>query len=103
MTLPGDWHLGLNMTQAIFNYCCVGFLDEFQSLLGWKQINKETSSCYYQVMRLIAFVQDELIIFFAHQFVSQHADQQGNGQSNTQYVVTLVRQFKNWLRELKSS
>jgi len=46
MTFPGDWHLGLNMAQTVFNYCYTGFLDEFQSLLQWKRINKEVSSCY---------------------------------------------------------
>jgi hypothetical protein len=46
MTFPDDWHSGLNMAQTVFNYCYTGFLDEFQSLLQWKRINKEVSSCY---------------------------------------------------------
>ena len=61
MTFPGDWHSGLNMAQTVFNYCYTGFLDEFQSLLQWKRINKEVSSCYFQATRLITFVHDELI------------------------------------------
>ena len=60
MALPGDWHTGLNIAQTIYNYCYTGFLEHFQELLGWKRINKDVSSCYYQAKRLIAFVHDEL-------------------------------------------
>ncbi len=56
MDVPGDWHAGLSMAQAIFNYCYVGFLDEFQELLGWKRINSEVKKCYYQSTCLITFV-----------------------------------------------
>jgi hypothetical protein len=64
------------MAQSIFNYCYVVFLDEFQSLLGWKRINKEASSCYFQGTQLITFVHDELTRYFAHQCVAQHNDEQ---------------------------
>ena len=68
MPLPGNWHTGLNYAQAIFNYCCHGFLEEFQDMLGWKRINKDVSSCYYQATRLITFVFEEMIRFLVHQY-----------------------------------
>ena len=68
MPLLGDWHTGLNYAQAIFNYCYHGFLEEFQDMLGWKRINKDVSSCYYQATRLITFVFEEMIRFLVHQY-----------------------------------
>lgn len=53
--MPGDWHTGLNMGQSIFNYCYVGFLDQFQELLDWKRISKDVSKDYFQSRGLITF------------------------------------------------
>jgi hypothetical protein len=64
MDLPLDWHTGLNMVQFIFNVMYVGFLDQFQSLLGWKKVNKDVSSCYFQATWLMTFVFDELVCNF---------------------------------------
>ena len=67
--LPGDWHTGMNSLQSIYNLYYVGFLDQFQELLGWKKISNDVRSCYYQAARLVSFVSDELSRFMAHQFV----------------------------------
>ena len=64
MQLPYDWHTGLNMAQSIYNYCYVGFLDQFQELLAWKRISKDVSKNNFQSTRLITFVHDEMIRFF---------------------------------------
>jgi hypothetical protein len=63
MALPGDWHAGLNMAQSIVICYYHGFLEEFQSLLGRKHINKEVSLCYYQGTRLITFVLRRYLIY----------------------------------------
>ena len=55
MELPGDWHAVLNMAQSISNVCYVAFIDQFQELLGWKRVNKDVSSCYYQATRFWSF------------------------------------------------
>ena len=66
--LLGDWHTGLNALTSIFNLYYVGFLNQFQDLLGWKKINKDVWSCYYQSSRLVECVSNELTRFFVHQF-----------------------------------
>ena len=88
MTLPGDWHTGLNMAQTIFTYGYAGFLEEFQGMLGWKRINKDVSSSYYQSTRLITFVFEELTRFFVHQFVSQISTGTFNPNAETRRNTT---------------
>ena len=62
--LPGDWHAGLSMLQSIYSLYYVGFLNQIQSLLGWKRINQDVRGCYYQASRLVIFVHDELMRLF---------------------------------------
>ena len=52
------------MVQAIFNVIYVGFLDQFQSLLGWNKINKDVSSCYFHAIQLVIFIFVECVHFF---------------------------------------
>ena len=61
------------MVQAIFNVLYVGFLDQFQSMLGWNKINKDVSSCYFHATRLVTSVFFECVRFFSHKFVSSRA------------------------------
>ena len=70
MRLPGDWHTGLNMAQPIYTFFYEGFLDEFQNILSWKRIYKDVSKSYFQSVRLLTFVFDELMRFFTHQYIS---------------------------------
>ena len=71
--VPGDWHTSLHMLASIYNLYDHCFLEEFQGLLHWKNINKDVRSCYFQASRLVTFVHDELRRFFIHQFVSERA------------------------------
>ena len=93
MTFPGDWHAGLNMAQSVFNYCYTGFLGEFQSLLGWKRINKDVSSCYFQGSWLITFVHDELVRFLGHQFVSEHINSYENAEASRDGIGCIAKEW----------
>ena len=104
MDLPGDWHAGLCKVQSIFNYCYVGFLDQFQDHLDWKRISKDVSSCYYQATRLMTFVFDELTRFFAHQYISERVDTPEESRMNdAEYMIAVAIGFKTYLSDLKSS
>ena len=104
MNLPGDWHVGLNMVQAIFNVVYVGFLDSFQSLLGWIKINKDVSSCYFQATRLVTFVFVECVRFFSHKFVSSRAATPSElAMNDSDYIVTVALSFSKYLKILKAS
>ena len=51
------------MLTSIFNLYYVGFLDQFQEILGWNFINKVIRTCYFHASRLVEFVSDELMRF----------------------------------------
>ena len=104
MHLPGDWHTGLNMAQSIYNIFYVGFLDQFQDLLHWQRINSDVSSCYFQATRLVTFVFDELIRFFAHKYMSQRVPTPAEVQMNdTDYISAVALGFEGYIRSLKLS
>ena len=104
MTLRGDWHTELNMAQTIFTYGYAGFLEEFQAMLGWKRINKDVSSSYYQSTQLITFVFEELTRFFVHQFVAQISTATFNPNAETpQQVTQSAIAFGVWMNSLKDS
>ena len=105
MDLPGDWHTGLNMAQTIYSYCYVGFLDQFQELLGWKRVNKEVSQCYFQATRLIAFVHDELNCLFAHQYVAERAETETgtDKDDDADHIVATAIGYLKRVRGLKLS
>ena len=104
MDLPGDWHTSLNMAQTIFNYCYVGFLDQFQEMLHWKNINLKVSKCYFQATRLITFVFEELMRFFSHQFISERkCTNDEDKSSDADYIARVAIEFQSYLRELKNS
>ena len=102
--LPGDWHMGLNALTSIFNLYFVVFLDQFQDLLGWKKINKDVWSCYYQSSRLVEFVSNELTRFFVHQFVSSRPIQPSDfALSDSAFICKNAIEFKRFLRDQKMS
>lgn len=102
MQMLGDWHTELNMAQSVYNYCYVGLLDQFQELLDWKRISKDVSKNYYQATRLIPFVHDEMIWFFAHQFISKRMQSdQDDEVSNCKFIVTMAKSFREFSCALK--
>ena len=72
MSLPGDWHTGLNMIVSIFKCFYDPLLKPIQSLLDWKRINDKVSKCYYQANRLVQLSNEELHQFLIHQFVADN-------------------------------
>ena len=104
MTLPRDWHSRLNTAQRIFGYSYHGFLEEFHQMRGWKCINKDVSSPYFQSTRLITFVFEELTYFFVHQYVSEKTIVSGRTVlSPSEYIVSHANGFGKWLESLKDS
>ena len=102
--LPRDWHTGLNTLTSIFNLYYVGFLDQFQDLLGWKKINRNVRSCYYQSSRLVKFVSDELTRLFVHQFVSSQPIKPSDfGLTNSAFICKYAIDFKQFLKNQKMS
>ena len=88
------------MAQSIFNVCYVGFIDQFQELLGWKRVNKDVSSCYYQATRLI--ILDDLMQFFSHQFFAQHSISNADeAMSDEDYITSVAIGFEDYVRDLK--
>jgi len=43
MTVPGDWHTGLNIAQSIFKCFWKSLLSQIMDMLGWKRINEKVS------------------------------------------------------------
>ena len=60
MTVPGDWHTGLNIAQSIFKCFWKLLLSPIMDMLGWKRINEKVSGCYYRASRLIKLINEEL-------------------------------------------
>ena len=102
--LPGDWHTGMNTLQSIYSIYYTGFLDQFQSLLYWKRINKDVAGCYYQAQNLVSFVHEELMRFFVHQFVSERQRTTADDALTDAQIVSKVNtEFMQFLVDLKSS
>ena len=102
--LPGDWHAGLNWAQSIFDVFYVGFLDEFQDLLKWNKTYKEVSKCYFNAVRLITFVFDEVVRFYVHQYVSQVAASEVDCHvEDDVYIAKVTIGLIKFLRGLKNS
>ncbi len=51
MFLPGDWHTGMNMLQAICRVLWVDILNPMKTFLGWKRISRDVRGCYFQAAR----------------------------------------------------
>ena len=68
--IPGDWYMGLNMLTSIYSIYYHGFLNQSEDLPGWKGLNKDARSCYFQSSRLVTFVHDELMRSSVHQFIA---------------------------------
>ena len=61
MCIPGDWHAGLSILQSIMKIIWDGFLRPIGiNCLGWKRIQKDARSCYFQDSRLVMFVYEQL-------------------------------------------
>ena len=102
MTAPGDWHAGMNMLQSIYKLWYKCLLCKFQEMLGWKRIQHDVRSCYYQASRLVKFVHDELVCYLMHMFVSDK-DRSEECLSDKDAVCKLADEFVVYLHELKSS
>ena len=70
--LPGDWHAGLNMVQEIVKCFWTPLLAPIEDFLGWKLVNEKVVTCYYQSMRLIKLINEELHCYLLHEFISTH-------------------------------
>ena len=70
-SMPGDWHTGLNMLQAIFRPFYKTLLEPIKDLLKWKRINDEVKGYYYQATRLVNLTNEELHRFIVQRFVSR--------------------------------
>ena len=73
-------------------------------MLGWKRINSEVNKCYFQATRLITFVQDELLRFFTHKFVSERCgSEMETTMSDADYMVRVSTELSEFLGGLKES
>ena len=99
---PGDWQTGMNMLTSIYNMYYHGFLEHFQSLLGWNRINKDVRSCYYQAARLVKFVSEELNRFFMHDFVNSREDH-NEDVDDPQYLCNTAIAYMEYLRSQRKS
>ena len=77
-------------------------LCKFQEMLGWKRIQHDVRSCYYQASRLVKFVHDELVCYLMHKFVSDRDRSEGT-LSDEDNICKLTDDFVVYLHELKSS
>ena len=72
MCVPGDWHAGLSMLQSIMNIFWDGFCRTIGiNCLGWKRIQKDARSCYFQDSRLVVYVYEQLTALLMQSFASQ--------------------------------
>jgi hypothetical protein len=56
MFLPGDWHTGMNMLQAIYRVFWVDILNLMKTFIGWKRISQDVRGCYFQAARLTCYI-----------------------------------------------
>jgi hypothetical protein len=56
MFLPGDWHTGMNMLQAIYRVFRVDILNPMKMFIGWKRISQDVRGCYFQAARLTCYI-----------------------------------------------
>jgi hypothetical protein len=55
MFLPDDWHVCLNMLQAIYKLFWSDLLKLFRYLLLWQRISKDAWDCYFQASLLVEY------------------------------------------------
>ena len=105
MQLPGDWHAGLAMLQAIYTLFYRAFLEPFQKALGWKRINIDVSGCYFQASRLAGFVADELMRALVYEFASSfdEFDATDPNADCMEFVCKFALEFIKFLQEMKKS
>ena len=105
MQLPGDWHAGLAMLQAIYSLFYRGFLEPFKAALKWQRVTNDVRGCYFQASRLAGFVADELMRALMYEFASgfEEFDPTVHGEDPSAFVCKFVLEFIEFLRELKSS
>jgi len=110
MQLPGDWHAGLAMLQAIYTLFYRGFLEPFKEALEWKRIYDTVSGCYFQACRLADIVADELYRVFLYEFCSKFESydtsnmmSESESESREEYMCRFAMEFNKFLDDLKSS
>ena len=107
MSLPGDWHTGLNMVGSIFKTFYKPLLQPVQDLLQWKRINYKVSKCYYQASRLIKLTNAELHRFLLQNFVSERWSTykemlEDDVNSPPDIFCTLTQDYRDYLLELEN-
>ena len=110
MQLPGDWHAGLAMLQAIYTLFYRGFLEPFKEALQWKRIYDTVSGCYFQACRLADIVADEMYRVFLYEFCSKFESydtsnmmSESESESREEYMCRFAMEFNKFLDGLKSS
>ena len=103
MTLPGDWHTGLNIAQSIFRCFWKPLLSPIMEMLGWKRINKKVSGCYYQASRLIKFINEELHRFMLHRFATEKGEgyQEMLEKGDLDVLCAFSHGYQEWLRKME--
>ena len=56
MFLPGKWHTGMNMLQAIYRVFWVDILNPMKTFLSWKCISQDVRGCYFQAACLTRYI-----------------------------------------------
>ncbi len=101
MIIPGDWHAGMAMLQAIYTLWWP-LLSVFKDHLGWKRVQQDVRGCYWTANRLLEFVADELMRVLLFEFVSEHInniDEVEDGKED-EYICRVVKQFQAHLMDL---
>ncbi len=99
MIIPGDWHAGLAMLQAIYSLWWPLLLP-FKEQLGWKRVNKDVRNCYFQAVRLLEFVANELMRVLLFGFVSKYPDTDVEVGKEDEYICKCVKEFYAHIKEL---
>eukprot|EP00956_Cyclotella_meneghiniana_P024622 scaffold49684_cov59-Cyclotella_meneghiniana.AAC.1 len=72
MDIPGDWHAGLSMLQAIITLFYDSLLyPVIHDMLGWKRFNRETNKCYYVSARAVILLKNVLYRVSFERFIAE--------------------------------
>ena len=107
MTIPGDWHAGLNMLQSIHNVFWDGFLAPFCKALKWNKVYKDCRNCYYRASTLVLLVHNEIVTHLMQTYASEFGDavrakfeSENTDHSPDGYVCFFAESFASWVDEL---
>mmetsp|Transcript_36307 Transcript_36307/g.73958 ORF Transcript_36307/g.73958 Transcript_36307/m.73958 type:complete len:315 (+) Transcript_36307:351-1295(+) len=100
MIIPGDWHAGLAMLQAIYTLWWPLLLP-FKEQLGWKRLTQDVRNCYFQAVRLLEYVADELMRALLFEFVSEYLnDTDVEDGKEDEYICNVVKEFYEHVKKL---